>query len=130
MKEECWILHGVHIGRLFTGILRYHSKGTTSSVDFDWQTILNPSVIGCFHTHPGNLLRPSQKDHRTCRSWVWSSGRPMVCGIKCPPEHVSFCFYRWSESKVAYQKLNSRLFGPLFIATMDIGPKLVTAISG
>jgi len=113
-SEHCWLVYGVCIGDITLGWLRYHSKGGPSSVDFDWEVILNPRVIGCFHSHPGDLLRPSEKDHKTARSWVWASGRPMICGIKCGGQHACFTFYRWSSASIGFSEVNGFLAGPLF----------------
>jgi len=117
-KEECWFLYGLRLGPFYIGRLKYHSKGTSGSVDFNWEEALNPRLIGWYHTHPGkHFTFPSKgTDHPTMRSWVYGVDRPMLCGIICRDEQQCWCFHKLGKTSIiVMSKMCSALVKGFFI---------------
>ena len=79
--EECWFIYGIRAGKFFAGFSRYHSKGTSGSVEFDWKKAMTPFLIGWIHSHGAFGPEPSGLDDSTMRSWVKGKARPFICGI-------------------------------------------------
>ena len=97
--EECWFIYGLRLGTVYLGFLKYHSKGTSGSVDFDWHKALAPLFIGWYHSHPGQkFLTPSDRDNRTMKSWIIGMFEPRLCGIFCDGEQRCYCYYKGAES--------------------------------
>jgi len=93
--EKCWFIYGLRLGRIYLGFLKYHSKGTAGSVDFDWHKALTPLLIGWYHSHPGvKFLTPSAIDDRTMRSWIKATNKKLLCGIFCQDEQKCYCYYK------------------------------------
>jgi hypothetical protein len=93
--EECWFIYGLRLGSIYLGFLKYHSKGTAGSVDFDWHKALTPLLIGWYHSHPGRkFLTPSSIDDRTMRSWIKATNKKLLCGIFCQDEQRCYCYYK------------------------------------
>lgn len=120
MAEQCWFLRGVKIGPIYIGYLRFHSAGEESSVKFDWEKAYQDKyLLGWYHSHPiDSFVYPSNRDHKTARSWAVSLDRDILCGITCKFMDVTmdacYRFYR-RDSYIVYSRLNSFLFGGLFI---------------
>ena len=94
-SEQCWFIYGLRLGRIYIGFLKYHSKGTAGSVDFDWHKALTPLLIGWYHSHPGRkFLTPSSIDDRTMRSWIKATNKKLLCGIFCQDEQRCYCYYK------------------------------------
>jgi proteasome lid subunit RPN8/RPN11 len=49
-------------------------------------------VVGFYHTHPGGLPTPSQRDLKTMRAWVGSFGKPLLCLIESDGELAAYRF--------------------------------------
>lgn len=116
--EDCWILYGRRIGLLYIGRCVYHAAGTAGGVDFDYETSVNPRVLGWYHTHPGkHFTTPSSIDEKTMRSWVKANGREMLCGIRCGDEQKCYRFFRSSSNSrgIVFSRLFSILIGDFFI---------------
>ena len=87
MDEESAVLVGYRRGGLWYGRLRQPKVGTPSSVDVDWDWVLereerNGDVVGFYHTHPPGAPGPSARDVRTMRAWVSCFGKPLLCAIE------------------------------------------------
>jgi proteasome lid subunit RPN8/RPN11 len=87
MDEESSVLVGYRRGSLWYGRLRQRQVGTPTSVEFDWDWVLQREerygdVIGFHHTHPPGLAAPSARDVRTMCAWVSSFGKPLLCVIE------------------------------------------------
>jgi len=111
--EECWLLRGFKAGGMYIWLERYVSRGTTGSVDFNWEKAWDdPRLVGWRHTHPGvKFDTPSSVDDRTMRSWVKATGRPMICGITCGDSTRHFMYVR-SEGSVYRFEMKVTGFGP------------------
>ena len=92
--EECWFIYGIRLGSFFVGFKKYHSKGTSGSVEFSWEQAMNPFLIGWIHTHGPFGLEPSEKDNSTMRSWVRGKAKPMICGIYSGRKKAWYNYFR------------------------------------
>jgi len=89
--EQCYFISGIQIGSLLIGFLKYHSTGTESSVDFDFEKALkNRFLLGWSHSHPDGHKLPSEIDDATMFSWVTALGKPMLCGIMTKVEDKEY----------------------------------------
>lgn len=66
--------------------MMWRRTGTHSSVDFDWQKVLDREekigdVIGFYHTHPSGFTSPSKRDDVTMSAWSTCFGKPLLCVI-------------------------------------------------
>jgi len=105
--EQCWFLYGIRIGRWSLGFLKYHSKGTEASVDFDWQKVMaSKYFLGWYHTHPTFSSEPSELDEKTMRSWIRGLGRNLICGILGTDGHKCWYYFRWGNS-ICHLRLRS-----------------------
>jgi proteasome lid subunit RPN8/RPN11 len=87
--EQCWILVGQHVGRVWHCKRLQQTRGTLVSVEFDGAWVLereetHGDVLGFLHTHPQGPARPSERDHRTMRAWCSAFGKPLLCLIESP----------------------------------------------
>ena len=87
MDEESAVLVGYRRGGLWYGRLRQPKVGTPSSVDVDWDWVLEREerygdVVGFYHTHPPGAPGPSARDVRTMRAWVSCFGKPLLCLVE------------------------------------------------
>ncbi len=85
--ERCWTLLGRRQGPFWHACRRRPTQGGPASVAFDPAWVIEREesrgdVIGFYHTHPGGMPGPSQRDHRTMRAWVGSFGKPLLCLIE------------------------------------------------
>jgi hypothetical protein len=131
--EECWFIYGVRLGGTYFGFLKYHSKGTAGSVEFDWHKALTPLCLGWYHSHPGEkFLTPSARDDKTMRSWVKGLMKPMLCGIFCQEDQECYCYFKGPESTrretvVRIKTIEAKLAGPFFLGSSrknDYGHKV------
>ncbi len=79
------------------GRLTQKQAGEASSVRFDWAWVLAREegwgdVIGFYHTHPGGLISPSQRDMRTMRAWVSCFGKPLLCLVESNSSLAAYLF--------------------------------------
>lgn len=129
--EDCWFLYGVRFRNTFLGICVHHATGKMASVDFDWQKANNPLLLGWYHTHPGQgHVFPSGTDHRTMRSWVRATEKPMVCGIVSGEYSKCYLFYRGGPingkpGKIFYMEMDGRFSGSFFVGKrVEAEPRL------
>jgi len=110
-KEECYFLYGVKILGTYIGFLRYHSIGKRTEVKFNWKKVIGSKfLLGFFHSHPPGSLYCSKQDRDTMWAWVRAEGRPLICGIICEKEYLTFIF-----TKDMMFEIFSVLFGRIFI---------------
>lgn len=114
--EECWFIYGMKIGPCWVGRLKYHSRGTVASVDFDWSKAANVTIIGFYHSHPGGRPSPSTRDDRTMSAWVRAEGRPLLCGIFSNNLQQCFVYKRGPIGDISCDRINSKIIGNTFFA--------------
>jgi hypothetical protein len=129
-KEECWLLYGIRLEKLFPGkkyfigFQKYHTLGTAARVEMDYDTANSPWVIGWYHTHPGiKHVTPSATDNSTMRSWVKSIYKTYLCGIRCGNYSACYCYYvgglRKDKSTIVKKSnVYIRFFGSFFFGEM------------
>jgi hypothetical protein len=121
-KEECWILYGIRLGKIFLGFKKYHSKGEKHNVEFSYNGINKKWVIGWDHTHPGERnITPSSTDNKTMRSWVKGFYKSYLCGIECNGHEAYYKYFVKGISKknvtlVKKVKVKIEHIGPFFVA--------------
>lgn len=112
-KEECYFLYGIKVLGLYLGILKYHSKGKRSEVRFNWEkAVKSHFLLGFFHSHPPGCLYCSDRDKETMGAWVRAEGRPLICGILCDGDHLTYLFHRLYQDGL---KVESKIKRSLFI---------------
>ena len=110
--EECWIIYGYKWrGRIY-GWMKYESKGSPGSVDFNWKKdILNAKkILGFSHTHPGGFPSPSDIDDNTMIGWVKALGKPLLCGIESKGI-LRIYLYERINGKVEFRELKFKKVG-------------------
>ena len=120
--EHCWILLGGEDRKLWWGHCHKMTKGQPCSVDFDANYVLKmeetkSNVIGFYHTHPGMLAVPSDRDHRTMRAWHNSFGKSLVCVIK-GSDGLRAWWYDDDESNPL--ECQVKQFGGLLVGTTEV----------
>ncbi len=82
--EECYILFGRIIGRIWAGRLDKYTLGQPANVEFDGDYVFDnrARTVGWIHTHPSNMGSPSFTDDTTTHAWCCALGKPLVCCIK------------------------------------------------
>lgn len=111
--EDCWFIFGKKIGTLYVGWVKHHSSGSTGSVSFDLQKVIDhPRFIGWIHTHPGDgFVTPSSTDQKTMRGWVITQGRPMLCGISSGSKGAMYEYRRkYPYGPIVYSERHARIF--------------------
>ena len=88
--RECgYFLTGERRGQVWLLRRRHPVGGTPSSVEIDWQQVLereenHGDVLGFLHTHPQYAgTTPSLRDIRTMQAWCSALGKPLLCVIEC-----------------------------------------------
>lgn len=96
-NEVSAIIIGQRTGIGWIGRLTQKQSGEAASVRFDWAWVLareegRGDVIGFYHTHPGRLISPSQRDVRTMRAWVSCFGKPLLCLVESGSSLAAYLF--------------------------------------
>lgn len=112
--EECWFIYGKKIGPCWVGRLKYHSRGSAASVDFDWAQAMNPNIIGFYHSHPGGSPTPSTRDDRTMDAWVKTEGRPLLCGIFGYKNQQCYVYSRSDLGGIVCKNIKARIADKFF----------------
>ena len=91
VKEISYILLGEQRNGIWHGRLNWRASGSPASVEFDWERVLSREekygdIIGFFHTHPGGMHNPSNRDDKTMHAWSNSFGKPLLCIIEASKE--------------------------------------------
>jgi len=114
MIEECWFIEGKRVGPFLLGKRVYHSFGSTTSVNFDWNEAVSKKVLGFYHTHPFGEPFLSDEDITTMKAWVRAEGRPLICGVICSGVQSCWIFYRKGKY-ICYRKIPSFLNRSLYM---------------
>lgn len=116
-KEECYFLYGVKVRGFYIGFLKYHSDGKRSEVRFNWEKAVKAKfLLGFFHSHPPGCLYYSEQDKQTMGAWVKAEGRPLICGILCEGDHLTYLFHRSSKNGIL---VASKLKGIWFLGKIQ-----------
>lgn len=111
-NEECWIIYGYKWRGAIYGWMKYESKGTPGSVNFDWQKVIRNSkkIIGFTHTHPNGYPSPSSIDDNTMVGWVKALGKPLLCGIESKGNLKMFLYERF-DGIVQFREIEFKKIG-------------------
>lgn len=90
--------------------MMWRRTGTRSSVDFDWQKVLNREeklgdVIGFYHTHPNGFKSPSARDDKTMDAWSTCFGKPLLCVISESKNISGWIYDAQKDSKTQVEEV-------------------------